>query len=116
MQPHTSSIGWNALIRARKQQQEELIVEACAYALRLRRDFPQARVFVYGSVARGDFNLHSDIDLLVVADLPERPLEQSEVLYRYVRGREEPKGLRVEAFGKFMAAGKLEYLKEAREL
>lgn len=53
------------------------MVEACAYAARLRRDFPQARVFLYGSVARGDFNLHSDIDLFVVADLPESPLECS---------------------------------------
>lgn len=116
MQPHKLSTGWNVLIRAREKEWEELMVEARAYAARLRRDFPQARVFLYGSVARGDFNLHSDIDLLVVADLPESPLECSEVLYRYVREREEPKGLTAEAFERLVTEGKLEYLNEAQEL
>ena len=74
MQRLTSSAGWKALIRVRKREREGLVEEARGYAARLRSDFPQARVFLYGSVAKGDFNLHSDIDLLVVADLPEPPL------------------------------------------
>lgn len=116
MQPRKLSTGWNALIRARKKEQKGLLAEARAYATRVRLDFPQARVFLYGSVARGDFNLHSDIDLLVVADLPESPLECSEVLYRYVGEREEPKGLTAEAFERLVTEGKLEYLQEAQEL
>ena len=111
-------IDWveNTLIQARKREQEELFAEARAYAARVRCHFPQARVFLYGSVARGDFNLHSDIDLLVVANLPGHPLKRSEVLYRYVQGREEPKGLTPAEFDKLSVQGKLEYLEGAQEL
>ncbi len=116
MQPLASSAGYKALLRERKEEQEALIDEAHAYAARLRRDFPPARVFLYGSVSRGDFNLHSDIDLLVVAELPEHPLVRAEVLYHYVRGREEPKGLTFSEFDKLIAARKLEYLAGALEL
>lgn len=90
MQPLRLSAGWKALIRAREREQEGLIAKTRAYAARVRCTFPQARVFLYGSVAQGDFNLHSDLDLLVVADLPKHPLRRSEVLYRYVQEREEP--------------------------
>ena len=116
MQPLGLSDGWKALTSARKREQEALVDESRAYTARLRRDFPQARVFLYGSVARGDFNLHSDIDLLVVAGLPEGPLERSELLYHYVRGREEPKGLTLAEFEVLSARGKLEYLEGAVEL
>ena len=116
MEPLASSAGYKALLRARKEEQTALIDEAHAYAARLRLDFPHARVFLYGSVPRGDFNLHSDLDLLVVAALPEHPLVRAEVLYRYVQGREEPKGLINSEFDKMRAAGKLEYLAGALEL
>lgn len=116
MQPLRLSAGWKALIRAREREQEGLIAEARAYTVRVRCDFPQARVFLYGSVARGDFNLHSDLDLLVVADLLEPTLERSKVLYRYVQGREEPKGLTSAEFGRLSVQGKLEYLEGAQEL
>lgn len=116
MQPLRLSAGWKALTRAREAEWETLKAEARAYAARLRQDFPDARVFLYGSVARGDFNLHSDIDLLIVAALPEHPLERAEVLYCYVRGREEPKGLTVKEYGRLVAQNKLEYLEGAETL
>lgn len=116
MQPLASSAGYKALLRARKEEQQALIKEARAYAARLRSDFPPSCVFLYGSVPRGDFNLHSDIDLLVVAALPEHPLVRAEVLYRYVRGREEPKGLTLGEFDELKTKGKLEYLAGALEL
>lgn len=51
-----------------------------AYLVELARDYERGlglagvrAVVVFGSVARGDFNLGSDVDVLVVADdLPER--------------------------------------------
>lgn len=37
---------------------------------------------LYGSIARGDYNVWSDIDFLVVSDkLPENPLRRLELLY-----------------------------------
>lgn len=98
MQPLRLSDGWKALTRAREAEWETLKAEARAYATRVRRDFPDARVFLYGSVARGDFNLHSDIDLLVVAALPEHPL------------------LTPAEYGRLSAGGKLEYLEGAEIL
>lgn len=116
MPQNASSPGLRALLGARKAEQQALLEAAKAFAARLRQDFPEARVFLYGSALRGDFNLHSDIDLLVVADLPRGALERAAVLYRYTSGREEPKGLRAEEFGRLSAQGKLEYLRGALEL
>lgn len=49
----------------------------------LRRDFPIASVYVFGSFAREAEHEGSDIDLLVVGDLPGRVFDQvGEVLRR----------------------------------
>lgn len=117
MQPIKSSTGFKALLERRWQERDGLIVEARGFAARLRKIAPAARVFLYGSVARGDFNLSSDIDLLVVSDaLPNGPLERAEFLYRLVEGREEPKGLLPREYAKLAADGKLWHLEEALEL
>lgn len=48
---------------------------------------------VVGSVARGDFNLWSDVDVVVVAeDLPERVPERGLVLVADVPGGVQPVG------------------------
>ena len=49
--------------------------------------------WVYGSVVRGDFNLWSDVDVLVVADkLPIRPQDRFGVLLELAPPGVEPKG------------------------
>jgi len=114
--PIRSSVGLKALSKARASEREALIGEASAYAERLRRELPGAQVFLYGSVARGDWNLHSDIDLLVVGELPEEPLARSAFLYRLAQGREEPKGLTPDEFSRLNGQGKLWYLEGALKL
>ena len=48
---------------------------------------------LYGSMARGDNNLWSDIDFLVISDkLPENPLERLEYLYSFSKSPIEVKG------------------------
>jgi predicted nucleotidyltransferase len=48
---------------------------------------------LYGSVARGDYNLWSDIDFLVISDeLPENPLKRPEFLYSLTETPIEVKG------------------------
>lgn len=40
-------------------------------------------IFLYGSMARGDYNTGSDVDILVISDsLPERFLDRTELLQR----------------------------------
>ena len=49
----------------------------------LRRDFPIAAVYVFGSFARGTEHEGSDIDLLIVGELPGRVFDRvGEVLKR----------------------------------
>jgi|GEM_PF-702447 len=48
---------------------------------------------LYGSMARGDNNLWSDIDFLVISDkLPQNPLKRSELLYSLTETSIEVKG------------------------
>lgn len=117
MQPIKSSPGFKALTERRSQEREALIDQAQDYVRRLRGVLPDARVFLYGSVARGDFNLSSDIDLLVVSDqLPDEPLKRAELLYSLVRDREEPKGLQTREYDALAGTGKLWHLEGALEL
>ena len=58
---------------------------------------------IYGSVVRGDFNIGSDIDIVVISDaLAKDPLERMKVIHRYAQGREEPKGYRLDEFRKMI--------------
>ena len=41
-------------------------------AERLRKEYGATQVIVYGSVARGEATIHSDVDLLVVAPVAEK--------------------------------------------
>lgn len=48
---------------------------------------------LYGSMARGDYNVWSDIDFLVISDkLPENPLKRLEFLYSLTETPIEVKG------------------------
>ena len=74
-------------------------MEAEEYVKRLKGVLDPISAAIYGSVVRGDFNIGSDIDIVVISDaLAKDPLERMEVLYRYARGREEPKGYRLDEF------------------
>lgn len=67
--------------------------EAKRYVRNLGRFLPLTKAYVVGSVARGDFNVHSDIDIVVISDhLPADPLDRAKVLYSLVTSRIEPKG------------------------
>lgn len=115
-----SSPEGNSLNRAlvqRAKEREALIQEAQNYAQRVRRRLGVAKVYLYGSVARGDFNLESDLDILVVAAaLPKDPWERARLLYALRQGREEPKGLLPEEFAQLEAKGRLWFLEGALEI
>lgn len=58
----------DAVIERRLAEREQLIERARAFVEGLA-DLDVRAAVVFGSVARGDFNAHSDIDLLLVADV-----------------------------------------------
>lgn len=104
-------------LEARQKAWEDLLAEAREYARRVGEALGEARVFLYGSVARGDFNLESDIDLLVVSPhLPQDPLERLALLQGLNPGRVEARGLTPEEFARLQAKGALWWLEGAVEL
>ncbi len=91
------------VLQKRKEQQKQLVELAKSYAQALNKQLGgPVTAILTGSVARGDFNLHSDIDVLVVsAKLPADPLERSKLLYSVAPPRVEPKGFSPEEFQAF---------------
>ena len=80
-------------LEERRRQRERLVEIARTYAEELRGSLGQLTAIVYGSVSRGDFNLGSDVDILIISEgLPHHPLERMEVLYSCHEPPLEPKG------------------------
>ncbi len=101
----------------REAEREALLEQAHRFARRVRGRLGEARVWVYGSVARGDFNLGSDIDLLVVSPhLPPDPLERQYLLTALAWGRLEARGLLPAEFARLWAKGALGFLEEGLEI
>ena len=59
-----------------------------------------------GSVARGDFNDASDIDVVIIAkNLPKNPLERMKLLYENIPALIEPKAYTEQEFSKLLQKG-----------
>ena len=80
-------------LEERRRQREEFVDMAQTYADKLRGRLGKLTAIVYGSVSRGDFNLGSDVDVLIISEgLPHHFLERMEVLYSCHESPLEPKG------------------------
>ncbi|MCS7312633.1 MAG: nucleotidyltransferase domain-containing protein [Acidobacteria bacterium] len=101
----------SSVLRRRKTQQAELIALGRQFADRARAALGPVTVWVYGSVARGDFNVWSDVDvLLVAARLPADPLERWGLLIRLAPPDVEPKGYTEAEFRKILQNRKVQVL------
>ena len=81
-------------VATRRRERERLIETARRYVERLAERVPVAAAAVVGSVARGDFNVWSDVDVVVVAaDLPARAPDRQAVL-----GADAPGGVQAIGF------------------
>ncbi len=80
-------------VEERYAERERLVGLARAHVRRLCDRLPVRQAAVVGSVARGDFNVWSDVDVIVVADgLPERVLDRLDLLMEGRPPRVEPIG------------------------
>jgi predicted nucleotidyltransferase len=80
-------------LEKKQRQREEFLEMGRTYAEKLRGRLGKLTAIVYGSVSRGDFNLGSDVDILIISEgLPHHPLERMEVLYSCHEPPLEPKG------------------------
>jgi hypothetical protein len=77
-------MGWTADPLARRRaERDELLARARAHVEELARRIPVSAAAVAGSVARGDFNVWSDVDVVVVSDaLPAPGPARAEALDR----------------------------------
>lgn len=92
MEPSTHPLA--RAITRRRRERDELIALAREYVEQLATRLPVDAAGVIGSVARGDFNRWSDVDVVVVSEaLPERLPDRLELLFRDRPPRIEPWGL-----------------------
>jgi uncharacterized protein len=78
------------VIARRRAERGQLIEQGRRFAEALEPSLAVKAVVIFGSVARGDFNVWSDVDVLVVAAaVPDRFIERLDALGR-PPGRIEP--------------------------
>lgn len=58
------------------ERREETLEELNSFIRRLKDEFDITRVYLYGSFAKDEIHEGSDIDLLIVADIPGRMFER----------------------------------------
>lgn len=86
--------GWLSVLEVRRRERDSLVEVARGYVEDLARRLPLIAAAVVGSVARGDFNVWSDIDVLVVVEkLPARAPDRGILL-----AAEAPGGVQVVGF------------------
>jgi len=74
-------VGVKDVLERRRAERRSLVDRARVYVESLPDDLGIRAAVLFGSVARGDFNLWSDVDLLVIADgIEGGPLERAERL------------------------------------
>jgi len=80
-------------LNERRKERAKAIRVGSEYANKLKEEIGPLTAILYGSFARGNFNLGSDIDVLIISNnLPLNPLKRMELLYRCISGGIEPKG------------------------
>lgn len=93
-------MAWPADVLARREREREALLElARDYVRSLSRRMPVVAAAVVGSVARGDFNVWSDVDVVVVAEgLPDRTPDRAALLSADAPGRVQAVGFRPDEF------------------
>ena len=90
------------VLARRERERDELLALARGYVERLSLRLPVLAAAVVGSVARGDFNVWSDVDVVVVVEeLPERTPDRAALLGADAPARVQPVGFQP---GEFDAA------------
>jgi uncharacterized protein len=81
------------VLAERRRERDDLIGLARGYAEQLATRVLVRAAVVVGSVARGDFNVWSDVDVVVVVDdLPARALDRAGLLLQDAPPRVQPVG------------------------
>lgn len=75
------------------EEADSIIEQVIAYCKRVNQNFRLKRVILFGSMSRGDFYPHSDIDLLLISDeFPDDWFKRQAELYFLKTKQIEPIG------------------------
>jgi len=77
------------IVDERRRKREEVLNRLKEYARALRKAYGRVTLILYGSYARGDFNVWSDIDVIVVSHV----FEKAKFTQRWRLLPEPPEGL-----------------------
>ncbi len=87
----------------KEEEEKKKLLENVKKFLKKAEKLGKFTAILYGSVARGDFNVWSDIDLIIISDsLPKDLLKRQEMLYLFCIPKIEPKGYRKDEFMKMI--------------
>ncbi len=81
------------IVKERIEEQRRIIEETFRIANLLKKVLGKVTVILYGSYVRGDFNLWSDVDIIIISDkfsgIP--PLERYDLVMKLLPAKYEPK-------------------------
>jgi len=63
-------------------RRKELLKEAKKLAKKIAEEYKPEKIILFGSAATGDIRENSDVDLLVVKDTNDRPIERDQQVLR----------------------------------
>jgi uncharacterized protein len=88
-------------LERRRAERDRLVARARAHVVRIAGRIPVLAAAVAGSVARGDFNVWSDVDIVIVSDaLPEPGPSRAELLGAGAPAGIEPHGYTTSEFAR----------------
>ncbi|MEM4311572.1 MAG: nucleotidyltransferase domain-containing protein [Nitrososphaerales archaeon] len=89
-------------IEERRKKRLEVIERVKVLCKNLRKKYPLFTIMLIGSFSRGDFNLHSDIDILIIFDkeLPKSPLERYKLVEDFLEPNMEAQIIGLKEFKK----------------
>jgi len=75
------------IIEERVRKREEYLERARGFAECVLRKLSNSTIIVYGSVARGDYNEWSDIEVLAITaeKIPSKPVDRLEILHECMK-------------------------------
>jgi hypothetical protein len=93
-------------LERRRAERDERLADARVHIEKLAKRLPVSAAVVAGSVARGDFNLWSDVDVVVVSDaLPAPGPDRAEALGQGAAGGLELHGYTSAEFARALKRG-----------
>ncbi len=91
-------------IEERKRMMANAVRLAEETAMKIVERYPESTIILIGSYGRGDFNIWSDIDILIIVDknLPKNPLKRIDLIQDIINPNVEPHIITLEEYKRLL--------------